>query len=73
MYIENVLKGQKLQETKLHDQAKQEGQNKKGNKVPHFLQVLGDVDIIGKAMRAQGPFGLNLLLLKLKTENNIAK
>ena len=73
MYIENVLKGQKLQETKLHDQAKQEGQNKKGNKVPHLLQVLGDIDIIGKAMRAQGPFRLNLLLLKLKTENNIAK
>ena len=32
MYIENVLKGQKLQETKLHDQAKQEGQNKKETK-----------------------------------------
>ena len=73
MCIKDVLKGQKLQETKLHDRAKQEGQNKKGNKVPHFLQVLGDVDIIGKAMRALGPFGLNLLLLKLKTENNEVK
>ena len=29
--------------------------------------------IVGRKMVTQGPFGLNLLLLKLKTESTVAK